>query len=198
MSSGLARLAALTVAAGMLLFGSGAPALAQTTININPGNVPTTAADFQNQECVPNLGGNPVPNRDVWAFDLPGDPQTTGVFESVTATFQTPNGQQTVTIPTDGGAIVNDTGTSKAWIRLPAGWTLTGATAEITGTANFFVLTHTCPASGKPSASSSKTHLPVTSSSENGSLLGLTVLGVGAVALGTLLIARYRRRNVEG
>jgi hypothetical protein len=60
------------------------------------------------------------------------------------------------------------------------------------------VLTHTCPASGKPSASSSKTHLPVTSSSENGSLLGLTVLGVGAVALGTLLIARYRRRNVEG
>ncbi|MEV4540180.1 DUF7507 domain-containing protein [Micromonospora echinaurantiaca] len=141
------RLAALALLAGALLVAGGSPAAAQTMININPGNVPTTAANFT-QECDPNLGGGPFPNEDVWVFNLPGNPQTTGDFLSVTATFSTPGGNVTTTIPTDpNSAIVNDMGTSKAWIRLPAGWTLTGATAVISGTANFFVLTHTCAAS---------------------------------------------------
>ncbi|WP_405116192.1 LPXTG cell wall anchor domain-containing protein [Micromonospora sp. NBC_01405] len=140
------RLAAFTLLAGALLLAAGSPAVAASTIDINPGNVPTTAAQFT-QNCDPNLGGGPFPNEDVWVFNLPGNPQTSGNFQSVTATFSTPSGTVTRTIPTDpNSAIVNGMGTSKAWIRLPAGWTLTGATAVISGSADFFVLTHTCAA----------------------------------------------------
>ncbi|KAB1141491.1 LPXTG cell wall anchor domain-containing protein [Micromonospora sp. AMSO12t] len=141
-----ARLAAFAMLAGALLLG-GSPALAAETININPGNVPTTAAQAT-QNCDPNLGGGPFANEDVWVFNLPGNQQTSGDFLSITATFSTPGGAVTRTIPTDpNSAIVNNLGTSKAWIRLPAGWTLTGASAVISGTADFFVLTHTCAAS---------------------------------------------------
>ncbi|MEU8069379.1 hypothetical protein AB0B20_06460 [Micromonospora sp. NPDC049151] len=130
-----------------VLLVAASPAVADSTIAINPGNVPTTAANFT-QNCDPNLGGGPYANEDVWVFNLPGNPQTSGTFQSITATFSTPSGNVTRTIPTDpNSAIVNNLGTSKAWIRLPAGWTLLGATAVISGTANFFVLTHTCAAS---------------------------------------------------
>ncbi|MEU6074824.1 LPXTG cell wall anchor domain-containing protein [Micromonospora sp. NPDC047074] len=142
-----ARVAAFALLVGALVLTGGSPAAAASTININPGNVPTTA-DQATQNCDPNLGGGPFANEDVWVFNLPGNPQTSGVFQTITATFSTPQGNVTRTIPTDpNSAIVNDMGTSKAWIRLPAGWTLTGATAVISGTANFFVLTHTCAAS---------------------------------------------------
>ncbi|MFC0096224.1 hypothetical protein ACFFKH_01615 [Micromonospora marina] len=91
--------------------------------------------------------GPPFADEDVWVFNLPGNQATTGTFQTITATFSTPGGPVTRTIPTDpNSAIVNDLGTSKAWIRTPAGWTLTGATAVISGTARFFVLTHTCAA----------------------------------------------------
>ncbi|MDM4723445.1 hypothetical protein QTQ03_30035 [Micromonospora sp. WMMA1363] len=123
------------------------PAAAQETISINPGNVPTTAASYT-QNCDPNLGGGPYPNEDVWVFNLPGNPATSGTFQSINPTFSTPTGTVIETIPsgTYPSAIVNNMGTSKAWIQLPAGWTLTGATAVISGTADFFVLTHTCAA----------------------------------------------------
>lgn len=219
MKSTLTRMLGLTAVAGALLLGTAAPAVAQSTIDINPGNVPTTAAQ-STQNC--DLGGGPYPGEDVWAFGMSDDPQTTGEFLSVTATFRTPNGTETVTIPTDGGAIVNDRGTSKAWIRLPAGWTLIDATALISGEAQFFVLTHTCAASGTPSptptvtptvtptatptASPTKTHkprphptkshLPVTGTS--GDMLIPTVgIGAGALILGVALVA-LRRRRAEG
>lgn len=151
---GFARLLAALTAVGIAAFAS--PAWANTPIDINPGNVPTTAAAFspEDQECSANLGGGPYADKDVWVFNLPSQAGEAGVFVSVTATFNTPGGVQVKTIPTDGGAIVL-LGTSKAWIALDAGWTLTGATAEITGTANFFVLTHTCPASSSTSPSPS-------------------------------------------
>ncbi|TNH23971.1 LPXTG cell wall anchor domain-containing protein [Micromonospora orduensis] len=160
-----ARLAALVLLVGAVLLTNGAPAAAASTISINPGNVPTTAANFT-QNCDPNLGGGPFANEDVWVFNLPGNPQTSGTFQSVTATFSTPGGPVTRTIPTDpNSAIVNNLGTSKAWIRLPAGWTLTGATAVISGTADFFVLTHTCAASNpqvNPKLALTKTGSPAT------------------------------------
>ncbi|RGC70850.1 hypothetical protein C5N14_01775 [Micromonospora sp. MW-13] len=159
------RLAAFTLLAGALLLAAGSPAVAASTININPGNVPTTAAEFT-QDCDPNLGGGPFPNEDVWVFNLPGDSQTSGIFESITATFSTPSGTVTRTIPTDpNSAIVNGMGTSKAWIRLPAGWTLTGATAVISGSADFFVLSQTCAASNpqvNPKLGLTKTGTPAT------------------------------------
>ncbi|MET7671999.1 hypothetical protein [Micromonospora luteifusca] len=169
----LVKLVATGATAGAFLVGAGGAALAQPTdptqppaqvsnIDINPGNVPTTAAAFT-QNCEPNLGGGPFPDQDVWVFNLPGNPETSGQFVTVTGTWSIPNdGTVTRTIPTDGGAIVNDMGTSKAWIRLPAGWTLTDATAVITGTAEFFVLTHTCAASGQPTTPPPTTAPPTT------------------------------------
>ncbi|MEU5944524.1 LPXTG cell wall anchor domain-containing protein [Micromonospora sp. NPDC047465] len=142
-----ARLAAFALLAGALLLAGGSPAAAASTININPGNVPTMASQVT-QNCDPNLGGGPFANEDVWVFNLPGNPNTTGTFQTVTATFSTPTGDVTRTIPTDpNSAIVNNMGTSKAWIRTPAGWTLIGATAVISGNADFFVLSQTCAAS---------------------------------------------------
>lgn len=154
------RLAVLA-GAGLLAIGPSTAAWA-ATIGINPGNVPTTAAGFKGEKkCDPNQGGGPFPDKDVWVFVLPGNK---GAFVSVTATFGA-NGS--LTIPTDGGAILTDNGTSKAWITTPAGWTLTGATAEITGEGSFFNLTHTCPANGSPSPSPSKSPGPTPSESES-------------------------------
>ncbi|MFD0594051.1 hypothetical protein ACFQZ4_17530 [Catellatospora coxensis] len=51
-------------------------------------------------------------------------------------------------MPAEGGGIVLRANTSKAWMAVPEGWTLTGAKAEITGTAPLFVLARTCPAEG--------------------------------------------------
>ncbi|MCZ7378173.1 hypothetical protein [Micromonospora sp. WMMC250] len=221
----LVRLVATGATAGALLIGTAGGALAQptqpapqvSTIDINPGNVPTTAAAFT-QDCDPNLGGGPYPDQDVWVFNLPGNPETSGEFVTVTGTWSIPNdGTVTRTIPTDGGAIVNDMGTSKAWIRLPAGWTLTDATAVITGTADFFVLTATCAASGQPTtppptspppttqpptsapptATPTKSHLPITGTSAGGTLIPMAILGAVAVALGATLIAVRRRRDAE-
>lgn len=141
------RLAAFTLLAGGLLLAAGSPAVAAPPINISPGNVPTTAAQFT-QNCDPKLGGGPFPNEDAWVFNLPGNPHTSGAFQSVTATFSTPSGTVTRTIPTaPNSKIVNDMGTSKAWIRLPAGGTLTGASAVlVSGSARSFELISTCGA----------------------------------------------------
>ncbi len=161
----LRRLAATAGAAIVIGLGAGSPAWADTSIGINPGNVPTTAAGYGSKDCDPHFGGGPHAGTDVWVFVLPGG-KDAGDFVSVTATFGTPGGAETLTIPADGGAIVTDKGASKAWIATPSGWTLTGATAVITGTAAKFNLTHTCPASGNgtpsPSPSISDTPSPST------------------------------------
>ncbi|SCL36478.1 hypothetical protein GA0074692_4362 [Micromonospora pallida] len=207
----LIRSLTLGVVAAGLLLSAGAPAAAQTTIDIDPGNVPTTAAQYT-QNCDPNLGGGPYPDQDVWVFNLPGEPAVSGVFESVTATFTTPDGSLTVTIPDDGGEIVNGMGTSKAWIRLPAGYTLVDATADISGLADFFVLTHTCAAmqptptatptrqptptftpTGQPTPTT--THLPVTGTSSTSTLVPLLALGLGAIVTGGALLSLRRRRS---
>jgi len=136
--------------AGLLALGPSTAAWA-ATISINPGNVPTTAADYPNKSCDPNQGGGPLPGQDVWVFVLPGNHDTSGDFVSVTATYGA-NGPITITAAADPGNFDNGgPSTAKAWIVTPAGWTLTAATAEITGTADFFNLTHTCPASSSPS-----------------------------------------------
>jgi hypothetical protein len=131
-----------------------APAQAENiTININQGNVSTTAAAYSGHECSDNLGGGPYADQDVWVFNLPGSSDQTENFVSITATWSTPGGPVTKTIADDGGAVVR-IGTSKAYITTDAGWTLTGATAVVSGSFDFFVLTHTCPASStSPSAS---------------------------------------------
>jgi hypothetical protein len=128
----------------------GSPAWANSTININPGNVSTTAAGFDNHNCDANQGGGPFAGKDIWVFVLPGKHSDTGDFVSVSATFGV-HGTITITTATDPEDFANGgPATAKAWIVTPAGWTLTGATAVITGTAPKFNLTHTCPASNTP------------------------------------------------
>jgi len=141
----------LVGAAAFVAVAVGAPAWANTTISINPGNVPTTAAGFSGHTCDPNQGGGPFTNDDVWVFVLPGNHATTGDFVSITADFG-PDGTVTITSAANPGNFDNGgPQTSKGWIIQPAGATLVGATAVITGTADFFNLTHTCPASGPSS-----------------------------------------------
>jgi hypothetical protein len=157
----LGRFAVAAGAAVLLGWVGAAPALADSTIAVNTGNVPTTASAYETHECDGNFGGGPYPGSDVWVFVLPGNQDKVGDFVSVTAVFGA-NG--TLTIPADGGAVVTDKGTSKAWIKTPAGWTLTGASAVITGTADKFNLTHTCPASGGTTSSPSPSVTATTAS----------------------------------
>jgi hypothetical protein len=162
---------AVVGAAAVVALAVGSPAWANTTININPGNVPTTAAGFGTHECSANAGGGPFSDKDVWVFVLPGEHSTSGDFVSVTATFAG-HGSITITAAANPGNFSNGgPETAKAWIVTPAGWTLTGSSAEITGTASFFNLTHTCPASGSPgpSPSPSTSGSPSPSSSSSSS-----------------------------
>jgi LPXTG-motif cell wall-anchored protein len=214
------RLGRVAVAAGAAVVAGlaiSSPASADTKIPINPGNVPTTASAYGTHDCDKNFGGGPYPDKDVWVFVLPANGGNAGDFVSVTATFGT-NG--TLTIPADGGAIVTGKGTSKAWITTPAGWTLTAASATITGDADKFNLTHTCPAGGngagggggkskqhKESSESNESHSK-TSESASGQVSstgGLAVTGTATtnialvggalVAAGIVLLALRRRRE---
>lgn len=167
----LSTLAAV-VATGLAALSAG-PALANTTISINPGNIEPggTLAASTGQDCA--LGGGPYADKDVWVFNLPGNSGSAGVFVSVSAVFDTGGTHVTKSIPADGGGISAGPGTSKAYIATPAGWRLLGATAVISGTADFFTLTHTCKAgsstspSPSPSPSKSPTSSPSSSSSSS-------------------------------
>ncbi|MGK5521543.1 hypothetical protein ACSNN9_19625 [Micromonospora sp. URMC 107] len=225
----LVRLVAVGAAAGAMLLGAAGTAQAQpqpqpgtTTISINPGNVPTTAAEAP-QMCDPELGGGPYEDRDVFVFNLPDVERD---FVSVTATFDIPDdGTATITIPdADDSAIVRQ-GTSKAWVIVPEGWTLVSATAVVTGEPEpglQFTLTHACAASpsptasptgsptasptasptgsptASPTASPTRSELPITGVSGTGSLLPITALGLVAVALGAFFLVTHRRRNTTG
>jgi hypothetical protein len=156
-----ALIAVTAIASWWLL--SATPAWANTLVDINSGNVPTTAAKVATHTCSASQGGGPYASQDVWVFVLPGNHASSGDFVSFTATFDTDgngSGDTTRTLPSAAGAFVNGgPDTSKAYLLTPAGWTLTTATATITGSANFFTLSHTCPASSNttPSPTSSPT-----------------------------------------
>jgi hypothetical protein len=153
-TSWIIRSAAIVAAGFAVLLGGARPSLANAVIVLSPGSANQTATYFPKQ--CGDYGDGPLANQDIWVFLL-AHPSGQGTFVSVTATFSNP--AATVTIPADGGGIDNG-GTSIAWIAYPAGATLTNASAVITGEINgpddaFFNVTHTCPASGTPSPSSS-------------------------------------------
>jgi hypothetical protein len=157
----LGRLTVMAGVAAVVGLAAASPAWADTTVAVNPGNVPTTASAYGTPDCDENFGGGPYAKSDVWVFVLPGNQNKVGEFVSITATF---GAHGTLKIPADGGAVVTDKGASKAWITTPAGWTLTDASAVITGTADKFNLTHTCPATGSgrpPTATPTPLSVPV-------------------------------------
>ncbi len=171
---------AAAAAAVLVGLGSAAPAYADTQLEINPGNVPTTAAGFQGHSCDQIPGGQPIADEDGWVFVLPDAASKDGrTFVSVTAYFSHDGTTSLVTVtttPSSDGAVLNTHGTSKAYVVTPAGWTLTNATAMITGVASpdFFTLTHTCPApeaseSASPTESASESASPTQSASESAS-----------------------------
>jgi hypothetical protein len=163
----LARVAtaALAGAAAAVLAFAG-PAAANGTININSGNVPTTAAKAD-QNCT-DQGPGQFSDADTWVFVLPD--KNLGTFVSITANFTEPPANTphvvVITAAVDTGSFLQGgNATPKAWITTPAGWTLTGASAEVTGTVDpeanptpKFNLTHACAAGGvTPSPTPSKT-----------------------------------------
>lgn len=148
----LARAASAIALGTLTTLAMSNPAWATSDIGINPGNVPTKAADAE-QSCDANFGGGPYTGRDVWVFNLPGQHKDTGDFRTVVASFDTDgDGKADTSVTIEEGASDGDDivlkGTSKAWVVTDAGWTLVGATATITGTADKFVLTHTCAGRG--------------------------------------------------
>lgn len=142
--AGLIIATALFVAFPMVAYAESA------TININPGNVPTTAVDFENScDQAPGAGGD----LDGWVFVLPASVGAEGNFISVTATFEDLDGVQQVLSTDSNGGVVDGQGDNKAFILAPAGWTLIGASAEVENPTNpdaDFNLTHTCPGTPAP------------------------------------------------
>ncbi|GHJ48328.1 hypothetical protein Cs7R123_56700 [Catellatospora sp. TT07R-123] len=124
-----------------------ARAEAKATISVDPTSLGFTAEAFPRHDCHLDFGGGPFADQDVWVFKLPGDETETGTFVNVTAEFADPDGDTTtVVIPGEGGGTMVKAHTDKAWVALPQGLTLVGATAEVTGTATSFILGRTCPA----------------------------------------------------
>jgi LPXTG-motif cell wall-anchored protein len=192
----LARIGGVATLAAMIAFG-GAPAWADSTIDIDPADVGQTAAQFPVHRCDPRFGGGPFAGDDVWVFALPR-PKAQGDFQTVTIEFATEGGPVTETIthePAMDRAIVD----GRAWIRTSAGLSADGqlldprsiisATAVITGSDGTFDLAQTCPATGGA--------LPVTGPEMSGSLGRIAGLG-GALTLAGLglVLVRRRRRTV--
>ncbi|MEU5154252.1 hypothetical protein [Glycomyces sp. NPDC021274] len=160
--AGLLGLAAAAGLAGSLAIASAAQAEV-VTIAINDGNIPTTAAGFENHSCdqVPTMGAHPNDGLEGWVFVLPSSAGADGNFISVEATFKDAEGNEYTyeAVDPDGG-IIEGSGNNKAYIVTGEGLTLVAATAEVENPSEgaFFNLTHTCPEdhedtpSGEPSS----------------------------------------------
>jgi hypothetical protein len=144
--------------AGAVALAFAVPALAgdTTTIEINPGNVPTTAAGFSKTSCDQVPGSTPD-WLDGWVFVLPESVKAEGNFDYIEAVYQDEGGNVLRFNTADDGGIVSGSGNNKAYIITPAGLTLIDAQAEVElkeddGKENGkdkepqFNLTHTCPA----------------------------------------------------
>lgn len=149
------------------------PAAADGPVPINPGNVPTTAKEFEDQDpqkraanCKdiidfldslpdePETQGDEDLLIDGWHFILPGN---TGDFEEIRLTFTKPDSTE-VEVTVEGASLdplwfglFNKTGSGQvkhAYVFTEAGWTLTAGEADVTGTADKFNLSHTCAGLG--------------------------------------------------
>jgi len=161
------------------------PAWADADATLRTGQAPTTAVAFSAHGCDEDLGGGPYPDDDVWAFVLPDRDRE---FVTVTAAFDTDGdsiGDTSLSTPISGG-IDDGNGTSKAWIVAPAGATLVGASAVVTGApasqSSSFNIHRTCPAMAAPPPSppaSSGPTSPGASASPRSSAIPIALPGTG-------------------
>jgi LPXTG-motif cell wall-anchored protein len=163
----LARGAASAAALAALLL-SGGTAAASITLPLHAAHRNTTAAGFSTHSCdqIPDAlrGGG----SDGWVFVLPANDAD---FVSLSLKFRDTGGTEvTIAVPNAADSYpdgIATNGTSKAWVVVPAGWTLLDGTAVVDNDktkADDFNLTHTCPGTpGTPSTS------PSTSTSPSGS-----------------------------
>jgi hypothetical protein len=205
---------------GSLAFASTAQA-AEVVIPINDGNVPTTAAGFEDVSCE-NLPDDLAADVDGWVFVLPASAGAEGNFISVTATYEDGIGN-TYHLSTDtDGAIVEGSGDNKAYIITPAGWTLVGAEALVNDPDDdaFFNLTHACPGEpgedpsspDEPSSPGSESPTPGDGSSEpgeasttpaggnlptTGAPLTIALVSAAALAAGGAALYMMQRRRRE-
>ncbi|MFF5427522.1 MULTISPECIES: LPXTG cell wall anchor domain-containing protein [unclassified Streptomyces] len=109
--------------------------------------LPISAGEYEKGDCPPVAS-----DKDGWHFVLPGSGKDdSAVFTKLTVEFK-PGGIQTVTVfgpPSD----------KHAYVASEPGAELISATAEINGELkkNFFNLSHTCPASAKPTPTGTPT-----------------------------------------
>jgi hypothetical protein len=138
-------------------------ASAATVVPLHDAHRNTTAAGFGTHSCAQIPGNGTSPGTDGWVFVLP---KNDADFVSLSLQFRTTGGATTtVTIPNAGDPYpdgIATNGASKAWIVLPAGWTLLDGSAVVSNDtkATFFNLTHTCPGGPGPSSSTSPSKSP--------------------------------------
>ncbi|GAA2144303.1 LPXTG cell wall anchor domain-containing protein [Glycomyces algeriensis] len=160
-----------TAAAGLagavaLAFAVPALAGASTLIDINDGNVPTTAEGFKTHSC-DQIPGGTAAWLDGWVFVLPSSVKAEGNFEYIEAVFQDEDGNVIRYDTEDDGGIVSGSGDNKAYIVTPAGLTLIDAEARVNlkednkkGKEPEFNLTHACPATEQPPGEETPTEEP--------------------------------------
>lgn len=142
------------------------PAWANSTADLRQSNV--QAGEFQNQECDDPRFAGLGDDQDGWHFVLPGNKDESGDFVSLTLVFT--DGVQTVQVEipdaedaypdafySTGG---KNSQVKHAYLFTPAGWTLVTGTATITGEAEKFNLSHTCP--GEPTTPTTPPATPTT------------------------------------
>jgi len=120
------------VGLGTLL--ASAAAWADADVTLRSGQAPTTAVAFPTHTCDEDLDRGPYPGDDVWSFVLPDSARQ---FVTLTTAFDTDGDSvEDITLSTPAaGEVEEGSGTSKAWIVAPAGATLLGASAVVTGAA---------------------------------------------------------------
>jgi LPXTG-motif cell wall-anchored protein len=190
--------AAMAVVAGI---GGAQAAFADGGISVQ-GSLPTTA-DPGAIATACDLTGGPYLDQDVWVFSAANGNH----LDALTATFIDADGGVVDRKLTDTDQTLDLAGHSVAWLRTPAGWTLTAATASTAADAGGpLLIMGTCPAApakdsnlaapnraaeapARPADAQVKT-LPVTGHDVGGML----ALGLGLVFAGGLLLTVRRRR----
>ncbi|WP_233512525.1 LPXTG cell wall anchor domain-containing protein [Micromonospora deserti] len=174
----MARAAVSTAAAAACLT-LATPAWASSTVPLHSDHEGKTAANFSEQKCDDPKFDNLPAGHDGWHFVLPTN--GAGDFESLTLTFSAGiAGTVTVNVPdpTDPYTdFLSSTGgrnpqVKHAYVFTPAGWTLVDGTATISGEADRFNLSHTCPGtpvtqSPTPTPTQTPTPTPTESDSES-------------------------------